>query len=216
MPIHAKGYCTKHYQRIKNTGKLELKEKLEGCVVANCNKPIKGHGYCSKHYYRMRRHSTIEVSRIIGDDCARLKSHIKIDDNGCWIWQASITSFGYGRTSLGGRLTQAHRASWAVFKGEIPLGMQVNHKCHVRSCINPEHLYIGTQVDNMRDMRLAKRKVVKLGSENATAKLNEGQVMQIRKLLESKKYASSIALQFNVSESAIFAIKRGKTWKHLK
>ena len=90
-----------------------------------------------------------------------LKSHLlkrkKIDkETGCWIWQGWINREGYGRVQYQNKKYLAHRLSAVVFKGynleDYDKGLQVNHLCHNRACINPEHFYIGTQEDNMDDL----------------------------------------------------------------
>lgn len=70
----------------------------------------------------------------------------------CWIWKAQIMPEGYGNFWINGRNCGAHRASWKIFIGEIPKGMFVCHHCDVKSCVNPEHLFLGTCKDNVLDM----------------------------------------------------------------
>lgn len=72
--------------------------------------------------------------------------------SGCWIWTAAVSKLGYARIRVGKTNRQAHRISYERFIGTIPSGMSVLHICDVRSCINPDHLYAGTQKDNVRDM----------------------------------------------------------------
>jgi len=69
----------------------------------------------------------------------------------CCLWGGPIKPNGYGHAVLLGKQTQAHRVAWTVFRGLIPEGMLVLHKCNVRACVNPDHLYIGTQKDNCQD-----------------------------------------------------------------
>jgi hypothetical protein len=78
---------------------------------------------------------------------------IEHDPNGgCWLWSGRIGSHGYGAASGQRCHKDAHRLSYSAFKGEIPTGLHVLHKCDVRCCVNPDHLFVGTQSDNMRDM----------------------------------------------------------------
>ena len=69
----------------------------------------------------------------------------------CWLWIASKDNGGYGTLGRDGKLEKAHRLSWEFYNGLIPKGMNVLHKCDVRDCVNPEHLWLGTQFDNMQD-----------------------------------------------------------------
>ena len=68
--------------------------------------------------------------------------------DGCWLWKGKPGSGGYGSWKHG----QAHRASWEFYRGPIPAGLQVCHRCDVPLCVNPDHLFIGTQSDNIQDM----------------------------------------------------------------
>jgi hypothetical protein len=69
----------------------------------------------------------------------------------CWLWQGSRNDAGYGRVSINGRMWMAHRASYVLFVGSIPVGLVVRHKCDVPQCVRPGHLELGTHKDNMRD-----------------------------------------------------------------
>ncbi len=83
---------------------------------------------------------------------------INVDkSSGCWIWLLDTLPYGYGKIKVEGKTKRAHRVSWEEFNGQIPEGMCVLHNCDVPACVNPEHLFLGTQADNMRDMKQKSR-----------------------------------------------------------
>lgn len=212
---YAKGYCNKHYQRVCSSGTADDRKRILTCTVSGCGKSHKSNGLCLMHYTRMIRHGDLDrVSVIRGDDKKRMINSVDIDDSGCWNWIKSI-NMGYGVTSLRGKREQAHRASWMVFVGEIPNGMQINHKCHNKMCINPDHLYVGTQKENMRDMEDAGRAVRCVGGRNGNSKLSEMDVLEVKKMIMDGKKNDEISLKFSVSRSTIQFIRIGKTWGHV-
>lgn len=79
------------------------------------------------------------------------KVNVKSEEE-CWIWVASIRNSGYGRMWLNGRNPSAHRISWVIYNGHIKSGLSVLHRCNNKLCVNPKHLYLGTQTDNNADM----------------------------------------------------------------
>ena len=135
--------------------------------------------------------------------------------SGCWLWQGSIIPDGYGSVRFEGKKHVAHRVAWRLFRGLIAPGLVVCHKCDVRACVNPEHLFLGTHADNMRDMTNKLRNP--RGEKRSSAKLTTQQVSRIKTMLaEDLLYMSEIAREFEVSESTIHAIKAGDRWKDVE
>lgn len=144
----------------------------------------------------------------------KILSNIKLDENGCWRWQMAITKTGYGHLYFRGRMTTVHRASWSAFVGDIPKGIHVLHKCDVRDCCNPLHLFLGTHQDNMTDMQKKKRYKSHVGEKNWNCKLTDDQVKEIRHRYASKQATQvQLAKEFGVYQGSISAICRGASRK---
>lgn len=131
---------------------------------------------------------------------------------GCQIWLGELNDTGYGLIRISGKIKMAHRISWTESMGPIPEGMKVLHRCDVRCCIRPDHLFIGTQADNVQDMLKKGRGALAAGEFNGRAKLSEVQALQI---LQSSLGCAELARQFGISASMASAIKLGKNWRHL-
>lgn len=86
-------------------------------------------------------------------DKCRFEAKIEKQKNGCWIWKSSKTNSGYGKFNIRGKHMVAHRYSYELYKGSIPKGMCICHSCDNKLCVNPEHLWIGTQKDNIQDCK---------------------------------------------------------------
>lgn len=136
---------------------------------------------------------------------------------GCWLWLGAIQAdTGYGRFGMpGNTVDYAHRASWRIFIGNIPAGLHICHDCDVRSCVNPAHLFAGTQTDNMRDASAKGRIVLPVASYASSdvhqvAKLSNEQVLEIRK---SELGSSELGRLFGVSRQAIWRAKAGLSFK---
>lgn len=121
---------------------------------------------------------------------------------------------GYGQTWENGKSKRAHRASWELYRGQIPKGIFVLHRCDIPSCVNPEHLFLGTNKDNMQDCKNKKRlkPAIMRGEKHGHSKLKEVEVIAILKDGRQKK---EIAKDYGVHASAIGKIKNGKGWKHI-
>jgi len=137
-----------------------------------------------------------------------------VTESGCWIWMGTTTTRGYGQIESDTKKYYAHRASYQAFVGEIPEGMNVCHRCDNRFCVNPSHLFLGTQKDNLQDMKRKGRSTI--GEKNARSKLTHAQVAMIKVLLKNKTQTDErLAEQFGVTRGAINLIKQGKRWNHV-
>jgi hypothetical protein len=132
------------------------------------------------------------------------------DANGCWLWTAGTGRDGYGKFSFGYKTIMAHRMAYELVCGEIPIGMKVLHSCDVRSCVNPRHLFLGTNDDNSKDM-VRKGRQAK-GERAHNVKLTAHDIVAIR---ECKLPQATTAKQYGVTQAAISLIVVRKNWKHI-
>jgi len=138
--------------------------------------------------------------------------------DGCWHWTGAKTGRGYGSMRVGHKSTGAHRISYELFKG--PIGdLHVCHTCDNPLCVNPDHLWLGTNADNVADReakgRMKSPVIGKKGSTNPFSKLTEAEIPKIRKLRNDGMTAKVIAAEFGVSESAIDNVIYGNAWTHV-
>lgn len=144
----------------------------------------------------------------------------KVDKRGpddCWLWTAAIHKAGYGVISKGNRLGYelAHRVSWQIHFGEIPDDLQVLHKCDNRRCVNPHHLFLGTNADNVADKMAKGRYSCGKGESHYGAKLTEAQVLEIRDLFAQGIARAEIGQRFGITQSHVSGIVLRKSWKHI-
>jgi hypothetical protein len=152
--------------------------------------------------------------RKAGAPVDRLLEKVAFGATDCWHWIGHCDDAGYGRINLAGQ-NFAHRASYAVFVGPIPEGLRVLHKCDVRGCINPEHLFLGTQADNVQDMCSKGRNRTQplYGSANPMSKLDRAAVDLIRQQAAIGIKQIDLANQYKVSPMTISRIVRRELWK---
>jgi hypothetical protein len=134
----------------------------------------------------------------------------------CWTWTGTRSFSGYGQVSFASKKTLAHRLSWQLHFGEIPDGKHVCHSCDNRLCVRPDHLWLGTNADNVAD-RVAKGRTSRVpGDLNGRARLTEAQVRELRKLpLLPMATRDVIAQHYGVPLSTLKNAYYGITWKHL-
>lgn len=142
----------------------------------------------------------------------------RIDGDGCWMWTASVDSDGYGQLSRGSHgdgNVKAHRLSWELHNGPIPDGLGVLHRCDTPACVRPDHLFLGTQAENMRDMDRKGRRgsFDSAGASNPNARLTSEQVAEIRAQSRAGVSRSELARRFGVGTSTVSRIALGQAWK---
>lgn len=140
----------------------------------------------------------------------RLLDKIVKAQNGCWEWIAAKNPAGYGVMVYKNGVRLATRISWMEHIGEIPDGMMVCHKCDNPACVNPDHLFLGTQRDNMEDMIRKGRQYHPSGEEFNKSKLNWDAIRDIR---TSDMTGYALAKKYGVGKSTVYAILHNRTWK---
>lgn len=139
-----------------------------------------------------------------------LKDHIESNvSKGCWIWMGYKNKLGYGQINIDGKPRGVHRILYEIVHGKIPDGMCALHKCDVPSCVNPDHIFIGTKALNSADMVLKKRSTY--GEKNARAKITELDVKTIRFFKGSNQ--KILGKIYGISQTNISTIMCGKSWR---
>jgi hypothetical protein len=131
--------------------------------------------------------------------------------SGCWLWTGGATPSGHGHFWLRGKTKKAHRISYELKCGPVEDGKIICHKCDVPSCVNPDHLFVGSPADNSRDMVAKARQ--KKGVDVNTAKITPDAVRHIRaKVLTSREYCDLYGINYR----SVWNIQTRKTWRHVQ
>ena len=152
------GLCAMHYQRKRKTGTAGVAEPQRSpipsgavCSIEGCERTVRGRGFCQSHYMkwyetgdplaagRRRNYQTAEESL-----AARTRR-----EGDCTVWTGNLSRAGYGSLVYRGRVQPAHRVAWKIAHGDIPKGVEIDHKCHNRACVKLEHLREATRTQNM-------------------------------------------------------------------
>lgn len=132
----------------------------------------------------------------------------------CWVWQGSRWKSGYGAHGASGLDGKAHRAAWQIYRGPIPKGLYVLHKCDNRACVRPSHLFLGTHAENMAD-KAKKGRQNNRGTKNPRAVLTPAKVRRIYKAAHAGKNCAELGRRYGVREQTIGQIKHGWNWSHI-
>lgn len=145
----------------------------------------------------------------------RFWSHVTKTDK-CWLWNLSVDRKGYGQVRVGSRTMRAHRVAYELTHG--PIGPHFAcHTCDNPRCVRPDHIFLGSNLDNVRDMdaKGRRRTVVYRGADHPNARLTEDDVRSIRAALAAGATIDEVANRYPVSCAAIGAISSGRTWRHV-
>lgn len=148
-------------------------------------------------------------------EVARFFNKVQITKS-CWLCEAPLDIKGYGRTTFRGKQILSHRFSYELFVAPIESGEYILHRreCGNKNCVNPHHLYMGTHIDNMRDLNTWGNPAI--GERNGQSKLSEKDVLEIRRIYKDKQVSyEDIARLFGISWGHVGYIVRGDKWKHL-
>lgn len=143
----------------------------------------------------------------------RFNSKYIVDKSGCWIWTDFLNSYGRGVMCIDGKTEHASRISYRLFNGDFDKNLWVLHKCDNPSCVNPDHLFLGTPKDNSEDM-VKKGRSAK-GMRVGNSKLSDIDVIMIREAFSAGVPRMELIKRYNVSYTVITKVIYNETWKHV-
>lgn len=194
------GYC--HCGCGQKTGIIDRTQRCKNRIKGEPAKFIPGH------------HNVLRAKAIEERFWSKVGEHSNPDE--CWNWIASINGGGYGKIFYNGKHVDSHRMAWILTYGEIPEGLQVCHTCDNRKCVNPNHLFLGTPLDNMVDKQNKGRAKAPQGEKQNKHKLTDQQVQYIREMHNLNKLdARAAASQMGVGLNTIRRVIKRETWRHI-
>lgn len=190
------------------------------CSVEGCLGLPRARGWCSKHYSRWityRDPTTIMNTDRSKSTRERIEEGSEpITETGCWVWVASVYGKGYGQLWFNGKHLSAHRVAYEAFIGPIPEGLHVLHRCDMPACVNPAHLFLGTNKANSDD-KVEKGRQARGEGHGLTALTNR-EVLEIKTQLTNGYYrgmVKDLAAEYKVDPKVVSRIKTGARWKWL-
>lgn len=141
-------------------------------------------------------------------DVEKFMSRVKKDSNGCWVWTGQLQKSGYGICGRMKNRTRAHRLSYQLFIGDIPAGLNVLHHCDNPPCVNPSHLYAGTNWENSQD-RVRRDRGIR-GVRHPSAKITEDDA---RAIFVDRRTQKEIAAAYGICKAAVYYVKIGHSWR---
>jgi hypothetical protein len=134
----------------------------------------------------------------------------------CWNWTGYIGSNRYGQLKINHKMIKSHRVSYELYNGDIPAGLNVLHKCDNTKCVNPDHLFLGSQKENVQDMLTKNRANRAFGSKAGRSRLLQEQVLDIRQQYKVNFISwADLGRRFGVTGNAVRMICLNKVWRHI-
>jgi len=213
-PAKARGVCNMHYLRDRTAGRLDELPRYRPqyprvCTEPDCDRPCIAKGFCTMHYSRSRRTGKAAPPYLSVEERYYYFGWTELE-SGCWEWAGALNANGYGTFRKGGKVNAAHRVSYTIHVGAIPEGLLVRHKCDNPPCVNPAHLELGTQAQNVEDMVMRRRN--RVGERHHLTHLTEEDVREIRSRGVDERNVT-LAREFRVCEASIRNIIKRETWK---
>lgn len=193
------------------------------CSIQDCDRATHCRGWCKRHYEIWRRHGNAEhpVRSFNGagpkgeDLPSKLLRKSRLVGNGCREWTGWRDDGGYGRIAVNRRMRPAHVVAWETANGRsVPPGMVIRHSCDNPPCVEPGHLILGSQAQNVADM-FARGRCDRTGERNNSAKLTAESVQAIRAKHAVGQSVSSLSREYGISESQVKNIVTRKQWKEV-
>lgn len=194
---------------------------IECRCCAVCGKPISKHPKVSKARWAKQRFcspgcasKSINPELVLTPELMKqaILKRVAVDaETGCWNYQMGLDASGYAWLRWGGKSWRGNRLSYHLWNGGLPPGAHVLHRCDNRRCVNPEHLFLGVNADNVADRDTKGRQA--RGERSAQAKLTDQMVRDIR---TSRATTVALSKKYGVGETAISKARRGMTWKHVQ
>lgn len=187
------------------------------CGVDGCDRAVRRRKMCGMHYARVLRHGSPEPTKGCSGTPQERFERLgwNITESGCWEWKEFTNTDGYGmfRMASTSPMIGAHKASHVIYKGEVATGEVVRHTCDNPPCVNPDHLVLGTVADNVDDCVARKRRSPQRGNHNNARKISSEDAASIRETYARGGVSQqSLADEYGVTQAAISAVIRGKTW----
>ncbi|GAB6170593.1 HNH endonuclease [Paradesulfitobacterium aromaticivorans] len=183
--------------------------QYEDRICVNCGKAFiarkdQKQKFCSHGCYSMSLIKPVEE---------RFMSNVQKTDS-CWIWTGHKANGGYGIFHANHKSYIAHRFYYALHHGPIPEHIKACHKCDNPACVNPDHIFLGTQSENLRDAVMKGRRNM-LGEDNPFSKLTEDNVLSLRRLYANGITKAELARRFQLSKTHVGRIISREVWAHI-